>query len=84
VASASNGYGSEEFSRFGQFLSQSDPFQSVKAGLTDCMKKESHFQWAEAAQKSFDALKKRIVKAPVLARIWKSSLKWRRMRRVWL
>ena len=61
--------------RSGQFLSQSD-LQSVKAGFTDCMKKESHFKWTEAAQKSFDALKKRIVKAPVLARILKSSLKW--------
>ena len=58
----------------------------MKAGLTDCMKKESHFQWTEAAHKLFDALKNRIVKAPVLASILKSSLKWsqsRRVRRVW-
>jgi hypothetical protein len=40
-------------------------FSSVAAPLTDCIKGDQ-FQWTEPAQKSFDELKKRLTKAPVL------------------
>lgn len=41
-------------------------FSTVAAPLTDCIKGDK-FQWTEAAQKSFDQMKKCLTEAPVLA-----------------